>query len=338
MNRLLFSCDWGTSSFRLRLVDVGSLRVIREIQTDQGADRLRQGSRDSRFRSYLARQVATLHESEGDRADATVWVSGMASSSIGWKELPYAMVPFPLDGTKARVAALGRLSAKHPYPVYLVSGLRTASDVLRGEEVQALGLLSPNERSQHRRRSVLVLPGTHSKHLEIREGQIVDFRTFLTGELFDVLSRHSILRHSLSESFTFDEARTDRTLTEAFRAGVAAGRTEPVLAALFTVRTNHLLCGLSGKHNTAYLSGLLVGSELASLRATDTDTGEGENVAGGSLVPILLAASGQLAWPYQTALDELQLLEPTTVLTPDESALAVARGHALLSSRHGGLT
>ena len=316
MSNVLLSCDWGTSSFRLRLIDASSPEVIRECRTDCGVDRLGNGSRDRRFRDYLAGQVTALVEGlEVTPGEVSVWVSGMASSSIGWKELPYAEVPFPLDGAAARVEDLGPLSKERPHPVRLVSGLRTSRDVLRGEETQALGLLASPAMERYRDDAVLLLPGTHSKHIEVREGRIVDFSTFLTGELFEVLGRHSILRHSVKAGVSLSAT------SQFFRAGVRVGKSESLLKALFTARTNELLRGIAAAENTAYLSGLLIGSELGGLSRGTTK--------------ILLAAPASLAGPYRSALDELGLLDRTNAIEPEELTLAVARGHVILERHFG---
>jgi hypothetical protein len=122
------SCDWGTTNFRLRLVGGPAAA---EVRTDDGAAKLAAlgGDRAAVFRDTLFRGLTQL----GAPEDWPVVVSGMASSTIGWRELPYARLPFALDGGDAvweRVA--GR--------VILVSGFRGDSDMLRGEETQALGL------------------------------------------------------------------------------------------------------------------------------------------------------------------------------------------------------
>jgi 2-dehydro-3-deoxygalactonokinase len=356
VSQLILSCDWGTSSFRLRLVDAASLRVLRELETGHGVDRLRAhgertGARggpatgegptgDARFRSYLAERVEALLASETgpgvSQKEIPVWISGMASSSIGWRELPYAEVPFPLDATAARVEALGPLGRACPHPVFLVSGLRTRRDVLRGEETQALGILAPPARRRYLESAVLLLPGTHSKHLRVREGSIVEFSTFLTGELFDLLCRHSILRHSVTGESALQgarEAALDETSESVFRAGVRAGGSRPLLEALFSVRARQLLDGVSPADNALYLSGLLVGSELGSLLpGGPPPAGPGpRRPPGDAAAPLILAAAAPLERPYRTALDELGLLEETEVLDPAELALATPRGHALIA-------
>ena len=185
------SGDWGTSNFRLRLVDGG---VKDEVRTDDGTAKLaaQPGDRAEAFRSVLAKGLERLQAPDS----LPVIISGMASSSIGWKELPYAKLPFSLDG---RDAVWEKIEGR----VHLVSGLRSDIDVLRGEETEALGLVASLGRELPFE-SVFVLPGTHSKHLEVNPGGIAVFRTFMTGELFDVLARQSVLRHSTDPAAPFD--------------------------------------------------------------------------------------------------------------------------------------
>lgn len=264
------ACDWGTSNFRLRLVDGG---VVREVKTDEGTAKLaaRGGDRAEAFRSTLARG---LEELKAPR-NSPVVVSGMASSSIGWKELPYATTPFALDGRDA-------VWEKVDGHVYLVSGLRTETDVLRGEETEALGLVETIGREMPFE-SVFVLPGTHSKHLEVNPGGIATFRTFMTGELFDVLARQSVLRHSTDPAAPFDRA--------SFLEGAAEAQKRPLTSALFRVRTRQVLDKKPVPSNTSFLSGLLIGSELATLKGSD--------------VPVIVAAGTLLRESYGAAAEAL---------------------------------
>src|SRR5579864_1871512 len=112
------ACDWGTSNFRLRWVD-GTVR--RELKTGEGTAKLASAGAD-RPASFKAVLEAGLKKLKAPPAVPVV-ISGMASSTIGWKELPYAKVPFAFDG---RDAVWDRIEPR----VYLVSGLRTDTEVL----------------------------------------------------------------------------------------------------------------------------------------------------------------------------------------------------------------
>lgn len=287
------SCDWGTSNFRLRLVEG---KVVREMRSDEGTARLAAapGERPSVFRATLDRGLAELRAPAG----CPVVISGMASSSIGWKELPYARLPFSFDG---RDAVWEKLDGR----TYLVSGLRSDTDVLRGEETEALGLVALLGRDMPFE-AVLVLPGTHSKHLEVNPGGIAVFRTFMTGELFDVLARQSVLRHSTDLAAPPDPA--------AFLEGVEESLRSPLPSALFRVRTRQVLDRRLPASNTSFLSGLLIGTELAPLRGSD--------------VPVIVAAGERLRNSYAAAGQALGLGE--RIRAVDSESLSVLGQSVLL--------
>jgi 2-dehydro-3-deoxygalactonokinase len=287
------SCDWGTSNFRLRLVDGAAVR--REIKTDEGTARLAAagGDRPSAFNAVLDAGLRKLKAPAG----LPVVISGMASSTIGWKELPYARVPFAFDGRNA-------VWAKIAPRVYLISGLRTDTEILRGEETEAIGLVSLLGR-QMPFEAVFVLPGTHSKHLDVNPGGVAGFRTFMTGELFDVLSRQSVLRHSTDPEAAFDKA--------AFLEGVEESTRRPVTGGLFRVRTRQVLDRKAAPSNTSFLSGLLIGTELGTLRGSD--------------VAVVLAAGKPLRASYVAAAEALGL--GPRLHAVDSDGLSV-RGQAVL--------
>ena len=266
------ACDWGTSNFRLRLVDG---KVLRELKSGDGVATLAAAGADraAAFKAVLKDGLEKLKVP----GTVPVVISGMAGSSIGWKELPYAKVPFAFDGSNSvwdRVA---------PH-VYLISGLRTDTEILRGEETEAIGLVSLIGRDMPFE-AIFVLPGTHSKHLDVNPGGIATFRTYMTGELFDLLSRQSVLRHSTDPEAPLDKA--------AFLEGVEESTKRPVTGALFRVRTRQVLDKKSAKANTSFLSGLLIGSELCTLRGSD--------------VAIILAAGKVLRGSYVAAAEALGL-------------------------------
>ena len=289
------SCDWGTSNFRLRLVDGG---VTAEVRTDEGTAKLaaQGGDRAAAFRSALERGLERLNAAASD----PVVVSGMASSSIGWKELPYATLPFSLDG---RSAVWERIEDR----VHLISGLRSATDVMRGEETETLGLVATLGRDMPFE-AVIVLPGTHSKHLDVNPGGIATFRTFLTGELFDVLARQSVLRHSTDPEAPFDR--------EAFLEGVEEAQRRPLTSALFRVRTRQVLDRKGAPSNTSFLSGLLIGAELHSLR--------------GTAVPVIVAAGDRLRTSYAAAGEAMGFAEGLRCV---DSELLSVKGQDVLLQR-----
>ncbi len=258
------SCDWGTSTFRLRLVGAADKA---EFRSDDGTAKLATvgGDRAETFRTTLVTGLEQLRAPP----HLPVVISGMASSTIGWKELPYARTPFRVDGRDV-------ISAPLDERTWLLSGLRTETDVMRGEETQVLGLFEKLG-FELPSRCVVVLPGTHSKHVDVDCGAVKNFRTFMTGEVFDVLARQSVLRHSTDPTADLD--------VNAFMEGVSAVQTTPLLAALFQVRTRQVLQKQDAPANTSFLSGLLIGSELTSLARES--------------IPIWVAAGDRLRTVYE---------------------------------------
>jgi 2-dehydro-3-deoxygalactonokinase len=219
----------------------------------------------------------------------------MASSSVGWQELPYARVPASVDGRDLVAVAVEPLACPSgPHAVTLLSGLRTDVDIMRGEETQLVGLFQLSEIAQFAERSRVIMPGTHSKHVQIDRGRITDFTTYMTGELFDVLTHHSLLSHSVAPV----EAPAQMPPVESgdFVEGVLAARHRPLAATLFRVRTRQVLDQRPATENREYLSGLLIGSELATL--ADPDQAQ---------IPLVLCATASLAARYAVAAAALGL-------------------------------
>ena len=281
-------------------------------------------SRPQRFRTVLQAGLRRLQGRTALPLDAVpVLISGMASASIGWCELPYARLPLALDGTGIVASQPpGEAGEVAERRILLISGARTGSDVMRGEETQVLGLFQLPLPAALAQRSLVIMPGTHSKHLWIDDCQVRDFRTFMTGELFDVISRHSILRHSIGAAP--DDAAFIPPDRDAFRAGVIESQTIPLPAALFHVRTRQLLEGPSEASNRAFLSGVLIGCELASLRSEQPDRS------------LLLCAAPPLDQLYAVALEALELDERLTTVSPDDVARLSALGQAVVLRNLGG--
>jgi 2-dehydro-3-deoxygalactonokinase len=181
--------------------------------------------------------------------------SGMVGSAQGWGEAPYADVPADAAALAARLL---RLQAAPGVLLHIVPGVRqggTRPDVMRGEETQIVGLLAADRAAD----ASLVLPGTHSKWVRVDAGCIVDFHTYMTGEVFATLREHSILGRPARE------AGGGQPSDQAFAAGVQAVRDAGpagATALLFSARTLVLGGQLPAAYSLDYLSGLLVGEEL----------------------------------------------------------------------------
>ena len=289
------ACDWGTSRLRVRWRGPDGLK---EWASDDGASRLAALGCDRAQAFDGALRVALKRL--GAPAGLPVLVSGMASSSIGWQELPYARLPFSLGGS----GVVGRwLDLGDGARVCLISGVRDGHDMMRGEETQALGWAEQVEQTGNAlpARATLVLPGTHSKHLRVEFGALTGISTFMTGELFEVLRHHSVLRHSVALDGPDDSEPMANS--DAFTEGVRASAAPGLAAALFQVRSRQVLSGCDPVSNRSFLSGLLIGAELRSLEA-----GEGT---------VILAAGGELRAAYTRAAAECGLSGRWTAIEVD---------------------
>jgi 2-dehydro-3-deoxygalactonokinase len=240
------AADWGTSQLRLWLMDAND-GVIEERRAPCGMG----GLAPSGFEPAL---VELLGDALPRSGTLTVICCGMAGSRQGWAEAPYVAVPCHPPSARSAV----RAPTKDPrLAVHLLPGIRQDSppDVMRGEETQIAGLLAAEPGFD----GVACLPGTHTKWVHLSAGEVVSFRTFLTGELFALLRDRSVLRHSMAGD-GWDEGAFDAAVTDAL------SRPASVAAELFGIRAAALLSGLSPAAAQARLSGLLIGIELAAAR------------------------------------------------------------------------
>jgi len=264
------SCDWGTSSFRLRLVKVPGLTILKETVTDRGIAETAQlwnnagMAEEERLFFYLDIIHAHVHDFEkalGYALSETPMVlSGMASSSIGMIGIPYKQVPFSLDGSDliTKTVTAGEVRKA----VVVVSGAATSDDVLRGEETQLVGCSHHNEETGQ---SLFIFPGTHSIHVVVERNRVVGFKTYMTGEFFKLLSTESILSASVEKGSGLLDEKNKRS----FEIGVEESTKTNLLHGSFKVRTNQLFNRLSKNENYYYLSGLLIGTEMKELINTN---------------------------------------------------------------------
>jgi 2-dehydro-3-deoxygalactonokinase len=241
----LIGIDWGTTSFRAYRLDAAG-GVLETKVARVGILRVPEGD----FEGALEREIGPWLRAA---PDVPIVASGMITSRQGWVEVPYCACPAGSDEI-ARALRPHMTGAGHV--IHFVPGLSTVGadgvpDVIRGEETQIIGEVgaAPGRR-------LLVLPGTHSKWALTQDGRIVWFATFMTGELFAVLREHSILGRLMAG---------DADDAQAFRRGLAYGRSHSggLLKRLFSARTLGLFGQLPESAVSSYLSGLLIGSEIA---------------------------------------------------------------------------
>ena len=239
--------DWGTSNVRAwGIASDGS--VLAEASSDKGMSKLDPAG----FEPALLDLVSDWLPQE---RPTPVIACGMVGARQGWIEVPYRDIPCKpiLHGE------MGHPEARDPrLVVSVLPGVRQThpgADVMRGEETQIAGLLSEEPSFE----GVICLPGTHTKWVRVNAGEIVGFQTFLTGELFDLIGTHSVLRHSL-DGAGWDEGE--------FAKGVEASIADPasLAARLFSIRAEGLISGLGPAAARSRLSGVLMGAELAAAR------------------------------------------------------------------------
>ncbi len=236
--------DWGTTN--LRAYAMGSEGTRAEATSDDGMGRL--GPKG--FEPALIRLI----EPWLGPGVTSVLACGMVGSRQGWSEAPYRATPCtPLDAGQ-----MVDVRVRDPrITVQIVPGLKQMkpADVMRGEETQIAGALALDPAFD----GAMCLPGTHSKWVQISAGEVVSFQTYLTGEMFSLLSTQSVLRHGMAAT-GWDE--------DAFDQGVANGmaRPERLAAHLFRLRAEGLIADLGPDAARAQLSGLLIGAELAAAR------------------------------------------------------------------------
>lgn len=240
----LIALDWGTSSLRASLLDDDG-RVLRTRTEPWGIMQVPQGDFAAVFRAMTA---------EWHCPEVPALASGMIGSTNGWVNAPYCTAPVGADDLAAALTVVPDALLS------IVPGVATHGgrpDVMRGEETQIVGALALHPHLVSH--SLVVLPGTHSKWVQVIEGRITDFTTYMTGELFAVLRDHSILGRA-AVAATDDDAAA----AEAFTHGVLAAQAEPAGLAplLFSPRALVLANRLAASAGLEYLSGLLIGDEL----------------------------------------------------------------------------
>lgn len=237
--------DWGTSN--LRAWAMGASGVLAHASSDDGMGKLLK----EQFEPALLRLIAPW---VGSDAMPVIIACGMVGARQGWQEAPYRAVPC----TPVASGELMQVPTRDPrLRVMIAPGLSQAkpADVMRGEETQVAGALALMPKFD----GVFCLPGTHSKWVHVSAGEVVSFQTFMTGEMFALLSQHSVLRHGMAGDGE-DEGAFTQGLTDAME------RPDRISARLFTLRAEGLLNGLTPDAARARLSGLLIGLELAAAK------------------------------------------------------------------------
>ncbi len=307
----LIGLDWGTSSLRAYLFDdLGHLSAQREASAGI------QSITDGRFREAFESLCADWLEAW---PSAPVIASGMIGSRQGWKEAAYLPTPAGFAEIASRLLPVDESAGRR---FRIVPGVSTVSaggmhDVIRGEETQVFGALARLGSAD----LTVVLPGTHSKWVRVQQRRIVAFRTYLTGELFSVLAKHSILGRLFAS-----QPPPAQGADAAFADGLARAAADPagITSLLFSVRAEGLFGRYEPHSLPSYLSGLLIGAEVAHALADRT--------IGLRQDPLVLAGSEELIDRYRVAfsLQGVSAL-PVAGAPAADGLLAIARAARLAS-------
>lgn len=229
--------DWGTTNRRAWRVDRNA-QVTAEFADDLGLLAVPTGGFDS--------AAADIRRHLGDHP---MLLAGMVGSDKGWRHAGY--MPCPADA-KSLAASVLWIEPDRTGIVAGVCQTGVHADVMRGEEVQVFGAQAMAALSSD---AVICHPGTHSKWIQLRGGQISSFLTAMTGEIFNLLKTQSILA---------DQMTDDVSDNVAFKAGLQDARNGvSLLSGLFAVRARHLLQSFP-LADASYASGLLIGTDVAA--------------------------------------------------------------------------
>jgi 2-dehydro-3-deoxygalactonokinase len=266
--------DWGTSTFRLWLLDADG-NVLAERRSDDGLQGI--GEREG-FPGIMESHLAETGTPDG----LPVIVCGMAGSRQGWVEARYLDTPAPLDRvveSAVRVEGISR-------DVRILPGVAQRDpdhpDVIRGEETQLLGAGASGIED-----GLFCMPGTHSKWVALKAGTLEAFATYMTGELFGLLARQSILAHAINDTKVEPD---DPDFISAVEAGMA--RPADIANRIFEIRPSQLLGFSAVGSGAVRLSGALIGTEITGAKARF-----------GRLDHVHLIASGSLSSLYAKALE-----------------------------------
>ena len=289
MQAQLIALDWGTTSLRAYLLGpAGQVLKMRSLAC--GIMQLPDTARLIAGHWCTDGFELAFDEACADWLQANpgipVIACGMVGSAQGWHEAAYRETPASLG---ALSTALQTVRSVRGVEVHIVPGViqhSTLPNVMRGEETQVLGVLQTHP---HLNDCLIGLPGSHSKWVQVQDGCLVHFDTFMTGELYAAVCEHTILGRTQQRAGQFDDAAFDRGVQVALSP---QGRLGP-LSTLFSARTLGLTGQLSATQQPDYVSGLLIGHELMALR---------HSLGERPLPTIILIGNTQLCERYQRAL------------------------------------
>lgn len=274
MSDHLIVVDWGTTNFRAFLVERHGGQVIDEIASAQGVSALK----SDEFAGYCDRMLAVWRQQD---PHLPVYLAGMVGARRGWLESPQPPLPVTLQSLAGQMVAAPGLANGWILPGARLVEADGLCDVMRGEEVQVLGV----QHLVHKQNYACCLPGTHSKWARVRNGQLTRFATAMTGELYQTVLAHTLPGQPADGKAPFDE--------HAFALGLARAASEGgVLHALFEARSRYLYAGLAPQEIGSFISGVLIGEEVQRMVSSWKE-----------LSLLYVVGSNTLALPYRLALE-----------------------------------
>jgi 2-dehydro-3-deoxygalactonokinase len=262
--------DWGTSSFRAWLIESDTGRILDEIKNGLGMAAFGR----SEFPGYCLDRIGNWR----NRLLHPVYMAGMVGAADGWQLAPHLSLPLRLEILAEQMVTVEDMEQAWIIPGARLEGERP--DIMRGEEVQIFGALSLKLRDS----ATLCLPGTHSKWVRAEAGALMQFTTSMTGEIYDLMLKHSIPGRGSSSG----------ELSNSVFASGLAEVTMPggILNHLFSARPRALYAGLTADEIPSYLSAVLIGHEIAAMQDLYPPDEQG----------ILLVSDSSLRMPYERAL------------------------------------
>ena len=293
--------DWGSSNLRVWALNNNNA-ILDSILSNDGM----LGLASNEFEPLLFEKISKW--GVGD-ANIPILCCGMVGAKQGWVEAPYASIPYNLmqkaDNVKVRCS-------DHRLNVRILGGLRqdNPADVMRGEETQIRGFLSIFSNFD----GIICLPGTHTKWVHVSAGEVISFRTFMSGELFNLLSKYSVLKHSV---------KSDGWNDKKFRSAVSESISNPqkIFSDFFKLRADHLLKQVEQSELKSKLSGYIIGVELAGAKPYWL----GQNV--------VILGNDYLSQIYKTAL-ESQGIFAQQIDATECTLNGLAQAFSLISGRH----
>jgi len=295
----LIALDWGTSSLRAYLL--GEHGTTLQVRTSPSGimrlPELPKAFEDNRSKKFEAAFENICGDWLRQFPVLPVVAAGMVGSAQGWKQTEYLHLPFNLEELGKHLVSFLTETGRQIWIVPGVMDVRPPMNVMRGEETQALGLLSELAETREKDR-LFCLPGTHSKWINVSGQEVHSFTTFMAGEVYSALCSHTILGQTIpaNAGSSFDAS--------AFERGVDLARcvdSKGVLSDIFTTRTLAIAGALAPEQQADYLSGILIGHEVQAMFSSRPDS----SLAALREMSITLAGDETLCRRYETAMKQL---------------------------------